>query len=95
MRTRQWVRIGAATALAVGATLATTAVPARAEAPWCDAILEMIDYEWDRYDFYANEANINAHDGNWSDYTENMKEAASWAEIAHMYEGLARHSRCY
>lgn len=95
MSTRRWIRIGAAAALAVGATLTATAVPAQAEAPRCGAVLEMIEYEWGRYDFYANEAEINAHDGNWSDYTENMNEAASWAEIARMYEGLAQHSHCY
>jgi hypothetical protein len=94
MMMRRWIRIGAATVLAVGATLALSVAPAQARPARCNSDLEMIQHAWDMYDYYASWAGINRHDNDWQDYQENMNEAASWAGIARMYEGLAEHEGC-
>jgi len=81
--------------LTVGATLAVTAGTAQALPRRCDAIVDRISYDWDQYNEYMAWAGINAHDGNWQDYVENVNTANFWANAAQADTAAASRSGCF
>lgn len=95
MSTRRWVRLAMVTALAVGGTLAVTAAPAQAMPRRCTALFDKINLDWDQFYQYVWEARINQHDGNWSDYVENMQMASTWAINAQGDTAAAERAGCF
>jgi hypothetical protein len=94
MNTRRWVQLAVVTTVAVTATVLATAGPAAAAPQRCNAILDRIDYDWDQFNEFAAWAGINAHDGDWQDYEENMRAAGDWAMAARMNTETAQRTGC-
>jgi len=95
MTARRWVRVAVVTALTVAAALAATTGTAQALPSRCDTMLDRISNDWDEYSNYAAWAGINAHDGDWQDYAENMNLAAMWATQAQDDTASARRAHCF
>jgi hypothetical protein len=91
----RWVRVAAAAAIAVGATLVVTAGPASALPRRCTVLLDAVDYDWGQVNELAAWANVAAHDGDWQDYADYMHQIQYWTMVATESEKKAQAAHCY